>query len=117
MTGFKPTDISVANLARSYEVAGVEPPKTLRPSPVLAAIRDLPSVEAVEREIVAALQDVNVKDPVRTAQGLARKHADAVAADQLRQGLGKLTTVASSAVVEAHTDQARTDLYPYFSRR
>src|SRR5690606_25294336 len=114
---FKPTTLSTTTLARAYQVAGVPVPKTLRPSPVLAAIRDLPSVEAVEREIVAALQDVNVKDPNKTAQGLARKHADAVAADQLRRSIGKLTTVASSAVVEAHTDQARTDLYPYFSRR
>src|SRR5690606_5592167 len=57
MTGFKPTTLSVQNLARSYEVAGVPAPKTLKPSPVLAAIRELPTVEAVEREIVAALQD------------------------------------------------------------
>src|SRR5690606_31057123 len=91
--------------------------KTLQPSPVLAAIRELPSVEAVEREIVAALQDVNVKDPEKVARDLASKHADAVAADQLRQGLGKLTSIASSATLNAHTDRARTDLYPYFSRR
>src|SRR5690606_41923824 len=56
---FKPTTLSTTTLARAYQVAGVPVPKTLRPSPVLAAIRDLPTVEAVEREIVAALQDVN----------------------------------------------------------
>src|SRR5690606_29557389 len=95
MTGFKATTLSTTTLIKAYETAGVEPPKTLRPSPTLAAIRDLPSVEAVEREIVAALQDVNVKDPNKVARDLASKHADAVAADQLRQGLGKLTSIAS----------------------
>jgi len=117
MTGFKPTTLSVQNLARSYEVAGVPAPKTLKPSPVLAAIRELPTVEAVEREVVAALQDVDAKDPAKVARDLARKHADAVAADQLRQGLGKLTSIASSATLNAHTEAARTDLYEFYQGR